>query len=79
VGDNKRKTIHYDQTLKNLFNISNRLTIHAINALFKRNINENAQIKQLSREYRRLGKTTAKADTLLSIEKSNYKRCSITI
>ncbi|HHW02562.1 MAG TPA: hypothetical protein GXX35_07100 [Thermoanaerobacterales bacterium] len=35
MEDGEKKVIHYDKILKNLFNISNRLTIYAINALFK--------------------------------------------
>jgi hypothetical protein len=73
MGNGEKKTIHYDKILKNLFNISNRLTIYAINALFKKNFNEDAKIEQLNREYIRLDKTTAIADTVLSIEINEQK------
>jgi hypothetical protein len=73
MGKGEKKTIHYDKILKNLFNISNRLTIYALNALFKKNFKENAKIEQLNREYIRLDKTTAIADTVLSIEINEQK------
>ncbi|MDN5313598.1 MAG: hypothetical protein PWQ68_2572, partial [Thermoanaerobacteraceae bacterium] len=40
MENEEKKFIHYDKVLKNLFNISNRLTIYAINALFKKNFHE---------------------------------------
>lgn len=64
MGNGEKKIIHYDKILKNLFNISNRLTICAINALFKKNFNEDARIEKLNREYIRLDKTTAIADKI---------------
>jgi hypothetical protein len=68
MGDNNKRTIHYDKTLKNLFNISDRLTIYAINAFFKKDFKEDTKIQQLNREYIKLDKTTAIADTVLNIE-----------
>lgn len=65
---NDKKTVHYDKILKILFSISSRLTIHAINALFRKDFKENVEIKQLNPEYISLDKTTAIADTVLSIE-----------
>ncbi|RKL62647.1 DUF4351 domain-containing protein [Thermoanaerobacteraceae bacterium SP2] len=68
MENGRKKTIHYDETLKNLFNISKRLTIYAINSLFQKNISQSAKIEQINREYTRLDKTTAIADTVLNIE-----------
>ncbi|MDI3480740.1 MAG: hypothetical protein PWQ97_395 [Tepidanaerobacteraceae bacterium] len=73
MENGKKSVIHYDKILKNLFNISTRLTICAINALFKKNFKEDAKIEQLNREYIRLDKTTAIADTVLSIEINEQK------
>jgi hypothetical protein len=73
MGDNNKRTIHYDKTLKNLFNISDRLTIYAINAFFKKDFKEDTKIQQLNREYIKLDKTTAIADTVLNIEKVKEK------
>ena len=73
MGANNNKVVHYDKILKNLFNISNRLTIYAINALFKKDFKEDTKIEQLNREYKRIDDTTAIVDTVLSIETNQHK------
>ena len=73
MGANIKKVVHYDKILKNLFNISNRLTIYAINALFKKDFKEDTKIEQLNREYKRIDDTTAIVDTILSIETNQQK------
>ena len=73
MGANNNKVVHYDKILKNLFNISNRLTIYAINALFKKDFKEDTKIEQLNREYRRIDDTTAIVNTVLSIETNQQK------
>ena len=57
MGDNNKRTIHYDKTLKNLF-ISDRLTIYAINAFSKKTLRryKNTTTKQ---RIHKTDKTTA--------------------